>query len=367
MKRIIFHAVNHIGLGHINRTLTIAQWILEKEPKVEILFFVEDESVIKNNPIVPWIKIPSIYDFKLTGWQKISEELRNSMVTGIVSNVIGNFQTDLFIFDTILWYPILHAVQSSPCKKLYIARMGELPRDLFKNRPNVINSMDKIILPHNPNELVDDRELIEQFIEKIVITGPIIKTEPGEINIERVKGKYQLLNNSYNIIITAGGGGWQITQPFINCMVAAIKKVMIITNEVQIHAILITGPHYTGEIERTNLSIDVYKFVPDLMDLMATVDLVICQAGSTLNEISEIGVPAICIPTPEADDQMNRATFFSENFSNIKLGNLEVNEITNQILEIMNKGRFSFSPSPSTLKRFNDTKALVVDSILSLL
>src|SRR5258708_40116559 len=57
--RILIHAINHVGLGHINRSIAVAQWLKAAIPDVQVLFLVEGGEHFIEPSGFPWILIPN--------------------------------------------------------------------------------------------------------------------------------------------------------------------------------------------------------------------------------------------------------------------------------------------------------------------
>ncbi len=368
-NKIMFHAINHVGLGHLTRTLTIAKWINWQIPNLEIMFLVEDESRLLENESFPWIRIPSIYDFRSKAWRSISEEKQNTMITGIVSGILESFRPDIFIYDSVIWYPLYRAVQQFGCKQVFIARMGQITRHIFQTRQETLEGFDKILVPHSVDELQNDQKLFEQFLGKLEIVGPILKKSVDEIIPQKTRTHYKIPEDCFCIVITAGGGGWEQTKKYFRLLVSALEYVNNGWKQKNIKIFLITGPHFNDSVifDPKVLDITIFDYIPDLMDLMAIANLVICQGGLTLSEVAEIGVPTICIPSINADDQVSRVDYFSSKFYNIIKCQLVYDEIVKHISETMNSKRFYLPLHSFPSESFLETRLKVVKAISNLL
>ena len=58
VKRILIHAINHVGLGHINRSIAVAQWLRARSPNTQILFLIEGGEDFIEPTGFPWILVP---------------------------------------------------------------------------------------------------------------------------------------------------------------------------------------------------------------------------------------------------------------------------------------------------------------------
>jgi len=247
--------------------------------------------------------------------------------------------------------------------------MGNLTRRLFTEQSDLLANMEVIIVPHDPDEVTEDQALLARFSKQIVFTGPIVRKSLFEIQPDRTVTKYGLSDSNFNIVVTAGGGGWVQTRRFLHTVIAALSDLASNTSHEPIRTIIVTGPHYADTISHDiPRHWQVIDFEPEMMDLMAAVSLVICQAGyNTLNEIAEIGVPAVCIPVIEASDQINRARYFANRFPNIVESDLVVSDIVSHILAYRSRSPFRFSSADQSSMRVAQAREAVINLLLKLI
>jgi hypothetical protein len=55
-KRILMHAINHVGLGHLSRSIAMAQRLQAGIPDVQILLLIEGGEYLIEPTGLPWIR-----------------------------------------------------------------------------------------------------------------------------------------------------------------------------------------------------------------------------------------------------------------------------------------------------------------------
>ena len=86
----------------------------------------------------------------------------------------------------------------------------------------------------------------------------------------------------------------------------APREDLVLAHYPQAKLIVITGPHFGGELpEVGDFVCYASRFETSLADFLTIASAVVCMAGyNTVNEVASSGVPAICVPAPEAEDQV---------------------------------------------------------------
>src|SRR5579864_9419622 len=114
-KRILFHAINHVGLGHMNRSIALAQWLKAGTPDLESLFLIEGGENFIEPTGFPWIIVP--------GQPTESEHCEQ-----ITRKVVEVFLPDLSIHETLLREQIHRPIRSAGVKQVVMGNMGDLLR-----------------------------------------------------------------------------------------------------------------------------------------------------------------------------------------------------------------------------------------------
>ncbi len=177
--------------------------------------------------------------------------------------------------------------------------------------------------------------------EKISILGiPIRSNLPIHKN-------YEVINTPFTILVMGGSQGSQSINQSI-CknlpnMADLIEKVQFI------HLCGQDAPTIEKEYLQHGFKAKVYAFYANMAELYQQTDLMICRSGgSTLAEISAIGIPSILVPLPTSSEghQLANATWFQNSGASLVI---EEKELLQKIPEILRK----FLKNPEVLKNMS--------------
>ena len=98
MIKILFYAVNGLGIGHVTRLLAIARQVRKLRPDIELLFLTSSEadSIIYQEGFAA-VKVPSKTIRTKT---KLSKKTFNKLIQLVTWNVISAFSPSLMVVDT---------------------------------------------------------------------------------------------------------------------------------------------------------------------------------------------------------------------------------------------------------------------------
>ena len=354
-KRILIHAINHVGLGHMNRAISVAQWLKNDMPALQALFLIEGGEDFIEPTGYPWIAIPG----QPTEREQCSE---------IVRRVIEVFQPDLAIHETLLREQIHRPVRDAGLKQVLMGNVGELLRMQFRDSLSQVNEVEQLIIlqPQAEVELAD-QELIAGYSGKTLYAGPIVRHKK-QISGNNLRQKLGLTRDHKVIVLTLGGGGWDESRVILANLLASKERILAVYPETKL--IVITGPHFAGELPAVDdfvcYASRFERFMTDFLDI-ATV--VVSMAGySTVNEVAADGIPTVCIPVLEADDQVGKGSMgtYAESFSNIVLSTSKIEELAPNVIDGLGRQR-DLSATQAFWQRAGVASANIVEAVKSLL
>lgn len=306
--KILFHAINGVGLGHLNRTLILAKGLKVLDCDTRIITNAKFTKYLDGEGI-KYYKLPhAIYGDKF-GKNIILMKKENKK---FMKSVIEGFNPDTMVYDTYPFYEILNDKCSKNRTNILILRKlkDEFLRKLLDDP--IMNKFQLVILPHTLEEFEKSgvsKDIMDRLSsEKFVFTGPLVKDIKIE-NINKIKKRYGIKGNKFNILATAGGGGTdQKYNLGVDSFFGMVKSMsyMLGSKIKNLNLIIIKGPYYENDINAKNAT--VKKFELNLMELISAVDLVISTAGYNItNEICKTKTPAIMVPLPRhAESQHER-------------------------------------------------------------
>lgn len=327
-KRILFHAINHIGLGHMNRSIALAQWLKAGIVDLELLFLIEGGEDFIEPTGFPWIIVP--------GQPTESEHCEQ-----ITRKVVEVFQPDLSIHETLLREQIHRPMRSAGVKQVVMGNMGDLLRTQLREELPMMNEVDLfLVLQQREEVLPADQELIARYAGRIVYAGPLVRLK-ALVSSDDLRYKLHLTNEHKVILVTLGGGGWDMDRILLANLLAA--KAQILASYPQARLVIITGPHFTDALPQVDEFVCyVSLFEPFITDYMNIASAIICVAGySTVNEVAASGIPAICVPAPDAEDQVGAGGMgeYAQGFPNIVLSSTDTGELARKVIDALGRER----------------------------
>jgi UDP-N-acetylglucosamine--N-acetylmuramyl-(pentapeptide) pyrophosphoryl-undecaprenol N-acetylglucosamine transferase len=327
-KRILFHAINHVGLGHINRSIAVAQWLKAGIPDLQVLFLIEGGEDFIEPTGFPWIFVP--------GQPTESENCEQ-----ITRNVLNVFRPDLAIIETRLREQIHRPIREAGVKEVLMGNVGDLLRSQLRENLEMMNEVNLFLVLQRQQEVQpSDQALIAEYTGKTVYAGPLVR-QKNLVSHENLRQKLGLSDEHKVILATFGGGGWDITRILLASLLAA--KEQILAQEPNARMVVITGPHFNGDLPAVDDFVCyASRFEPFITDYLDIASTVVCMAGySTVNEVAASGIPAICVPAPEAEDQVGAGGMgeYALSFPNFVLNNTDKDELARQVIDALAKKR----------------------------
>ncbi|MBI5695141.1 MAG: radical SAM protein [Nitrospirae bacterium] len=338
--RILFYALNGVGLGHVNRTVLIARdlrHLLQKLYNSHSIFFVteaEDTFLIKDAHF-PCYNLPLHESSTALQHTIKGKTVRSSFNKPIVESIIRQFKPHIMVFDFYFERDLLEAAKSNGSQLVLILR--KQPDDKMEKRldpSGPINLFDMIIIPKDTEKNISPDIIPGELLSKIVFTNPIVRritTSTDNNNNDRhdqLLRRYSLNNSKITVTASAGAGGYPGTDKYYNAVIRAFESIS--ENRSDFQGLIFTGPSYKGHLHSTCEQIKIYPYEPHLLNVLSASTVSITQAGyNTINEIIFSGIPAIVVPGKrKSDDQFKRAASLAEKNCIVML-----EEISSAILE----------------------------------
>ena len=226
-------------------------------------------------------------------------------------------------------------------KQVIMGSIGDVLRSQFRQNLSMMNEVDLLLILQQKEEVIPvDQALIAQFRGKRVYAGPLVRKK-NHVSSFDLRQKLGLTPTQKIVLATFGGGGWETATLLLKSLLAA--KEHILAQHPQTRLIVITGPHFSGKLpENDEFVCYASHFEPLLADYLNIASAVVCMAGySTVNEIAASGIPAICVPAPEADDQVGSGSMaeYAQSFPNIVVSDTETEALAYHIAHALTQER----------------------------
>jgi len=351
-RRILFHAINHVGLGHINRAIAVAQWLQVAIPDLQVLFLIEGGEDFIDPTGYPWILIPG-------------QASENEHIEQIARKTIEVFRPDVMIHETLLRPPLHRAAQDAGIKQIVMGSLGEALRDQFRYQLPLLNEVHQLIVLQQQAEVLPaDQDLIAQYHGPTLYAGPLVRYKKQHDN-GMLREKLGLSSKQKILLVTFGGGGWDIARGLLNTILGAREQIL--SKYPQTRLIAIPGPHFSGDLPPVDDFVCyVSRFEPLLNDYIGIASVVVMMAGySTVNEIAASGVPAVCVPALDAEDQVGAGGMgeYAQTFPNITVSTTDPHVLTQHILSALER-KHDFSTVQSFWQRAEAASQKIIETIL---
>jgi predicted glycosyltransferase len=319
------------GLGHIRRTMAIANHLRGADTNVLILTGSPIAGRFQFPQHVDFVRIPGMIKKSNEEYQsfsiRIDPEKALSIRTNIILATAKTFQPHLFIVDkeplglkrevlpTLEWLKTESPATTTVLGLRDILDDAEVIRNDWREK-NVYTYLDQLydeIWVYGNRDIYNPIEMytIPQSIHgRIKFTGYIPRKTISQGTRAAVRKKYRIINDDKLILVTTGGGG---------------DGLEVIDHYLTMHdhfptslpfkSIIVTGPFMPKKVREVftkrakKFGIKTLPFHPRIEELMSAADLVVCMGGyNTICEILTQQTPALIIPreTPR-QEQLIRA------------------------------------------------------------
>lgn len=343
LRTVVFQTPNRIGLGHLNRSASIALAMRSFSPATRIQFVIEGSSHSFLEQFgLPFITLPTAWDPQRS--QALNDE-RRSILKTTSDAILDTFRPDLIVYDCL---PHFHFMEAVRRRNIPTALCLRKVKDFKKYSQNprvseLLGEQPLLIIPHEENEFPIPVSLLPRAKYVGEIVRPTIRG--NDVN-EGVVGQ----SEKRLIVITGGGGGDPSTLLFYNLSLAALRAVSHANANITV--LLIAGPLFK-EWRSLQLfdGVHVSPFEPHIELIFRQCSLVISQGGyNSLAELKKLNVPTICIPQPrEFDDQYDRAQKYSaESGSMFRFLDTDSAALSSLITTVLLTDRLPQAPTAST-------------------
>jgi UDP-N-acetylglucosamine:LPS N-acetylglucosamine transferase len=251
---------------------------------------------------LPFLAIPADLEQGALSWTAWNESERQQLRSRLAETLLKILDPAVIVFDCL---PSLSIASAALAQGRRIVLCVRAVKDFNYYRLRVgpvLAAACRILFPHEPDEWTVPTE----FLPKARFVGTIHHTP--------LLNSRTVVEPRFDVIVTAGGGGFAGTVEFYNLALRAFTLCR--TQNLDLSCFLITGPLFK-DWRRLRIvpGVVVSPFEDDMASLFAKAGLVICQGGyNTLAELAALEVPSICLPAERTfDNQTERAKLLSTN------------------------------------------------------
>jgi len=341
--RLLFYAVNGLGLGHVTRLLAIARKVRTRAPGAEIVFFTssEAEDVIFREGFAAF-KVPSK---TLRAEAHLRPATYARMLQTVTLNLLASFHPHVLIVDT---FPAgtmqeLLPVLRWDSRKVFVYRVQRPEVAHSPLMQNTLQLYDLAIIPHHEGE---EETPLPEGLERIW-TGPILIRDRTEAK-PRAEAR-QILGlppDGPALYVTFGGGGdaamddalmetlgvWEHGSEGV---LGPNAPPLPHFNTPSLHLAVAVAPLYRGRFLRRE-GVTPVSYYP-MAELYPAFDAALSAAGyNTAMELLHHGVPAAFVPFPrQVDDQEARARRIEAAGAGIRVSPLDAGTLPQVVARLL--------------------------------
>ncbi len=309
--KVLFYAVNGIGLGHLTRLLAIAKKLKINFPDSDLLFITSsDADNILSKEGIPYVHLPSKTVVGQSG--TLTYRKMGRLYNALVNAVYDNFQPHILVVDTMVtgsFHDLLNILRFGNCFKVFVHRA----RKIEAYEQSVIQAQrfyNLVIAPHYKNAEIIPMPI--GFDVPLFWAGPIMLTNKENAEErESLRKRLNVTNEENLVFISLGGGGdasnEQTLLSVFNVLSNFSENIKILLAEGLLSNTTVIRQVIDKNIWLKNKIIRLSEY--PVANLFNALDLAISGAGyNTFHELLYFGIPSIFIPKVRGyDDQLARA------------------------------------------------------------
>jgi predicted glycosyltransferase len=306
--RILYHAINGSGLGHLTRLSAIALAVQQEAPDVhQLMATSENYPLLLKRLRMPSIVLPQDDNDPVLNLDRRLRMISAKLATRILSDTVRNYDPRILVFDTHAPRSLVEEAWSDgrqPVLVLPSCRDEVLAKLL---REGALTRFALVLLPHTREQLaaIASGGVLRQ-LDNLAVTryvgGIVFPSILGAAEVVRVAARHGIADGERLILICAGSGGYgAVDRQFIEkaCRAAIERK----RRDPSVRVICVAGP--CSASMPASMDCAVIDAGPDLQLLTAQAELVLAQADyNTVQEVLRTGPRALLVPLARgAEDQ----------------------------------------------------------------
>lgn len=325
--KLLIYAINGKGMGHLNRTLVLARALCDFDPSSEVRFVVGSPLFgLVSEAGFDVIKVPNRHN---PMGRHAARNARDAQLARIFGCIIDDFQPDTFAIDLRVDDALFRAATSRGVQVALVLRK-QRPSALAQFRRTLgIQRVKRFLVPHPLTESPLE-ELPWEWRARCRHLGPVAR-ELQLTRIDEVRARYAEPHQRL-IVTTIGGGGF--AESFKTLRAA---ETLAAAPAEHTRWVIVYGPYYPEDIPPSDDRVFRVRFEPDLLELFAAADAIVCNAGyNTVCELELAGTPAVIVPLEGTgrDDQFERAAL-AESGGRALVSSANISELDSQLQRVL--------------------------------
>ncbi|MCG8639689.1 MAG: glycosyltransferase [Desulfobacterales bacterium] len=337
---ILMYSHDTYGLGHIRRTMAIAEQLRKDDTNILILTGSPIAGRLTFPKYVDYVRVPGMikkandeyYPLTIRIDPLQAMEIRQSIIMATVQT----FLPDLFIVDKepqglkkeVL--PALEWIKENLKDTKTVLGLRDIMDDAESvkkdwTKKNIYSTIEELYSEvwiygqervYNP---VKEYEIPETVKKRVHFTGYIPRKVPHDHVADELRLQLNVMKNEDLVTVTTGGGGdgFHVLDSYLK-MLEQMRNQNILP---PFQSVMVTGPFLFSKDKENvlgraeELGIQAYDFFTDMETLISASDIVVCMGGyNTLCEILSAKTMSLVIPreTPRKEQCIRARAFHRE-------------------------------------------------------
>jgi UDP-N-acetylglucosamine--N-acetylmuramyl-(pentapeptide) pyrophosphoryl-undecaprenol N-acetylglucosamine transferase len=297
--RILYHAINGIGLGHLMRLSAIARAVQVQAAHVH-QFIVTSANYPPHlrRLNMPVMILPDDDSGPLVAPDRRSRSVSREFSSRLLNHAIQEYDPRAVVFDTHAPWRLVKKVVDEGREPILVYRRCKEEFILKHLRDGFLSRFHLVLIPHDEAEFQSGlrRSTLRALrnLETVRYVGPVVYPVLTPALQEQVSDRHGLSKRDRLILITAGAGGLgRLNQSFFER--AAEAAVQLRAKSASVRVICVGGP-YSRPVSVPEGCLYV-EDEPNLQALIARSDVVITVPGyNTVQEILYTGARVLIVP-----------------------------------------------------------------------
>jgi predicted glycosyltransferase len=302
--RILYHAINGSGHGHLVRVAAIAERVAQLDPEVHQLVVTSNPHTELLRPLMAAsLLLPLADGTPFYGTDRRTLTLSRGAVHALLMHAIEAYEPRLLVFDTHFPMEVVARLHDSGqrlalvlrrCRDAYVERLVER---------GLLDRFSLLLVPHERDEFLNTLPAaLSHALEGhpgVVFAGPVHRTIDAR-RADEVRARHGISDHTRLIVVTCGAAGYgpQATA-FLERGVRAALALR--RHDPAIHVLAVGRP---SGIADGSTGVSYAAFEPDLPVLYERAALVVAHAGyNTVYEILAAGANAVFVPQDRLNER----------------------------------------------------------------
>ena len=308
--RILYHAVNGTGLGHLMRTTAVAAHIRRLSGDTEQLILTNASfSAHARHAGIPTVNLPPDDDGPFAAFDRRLKTIPRELGGRFLEAIAREYRPDAVVFDTYVDADLAARLAAGRTSVLILRESREKHLQWCIER--LIPAVDLVIVPHRRSDFFAglSDQLATSFgdLPKLSCVGPIVYPESlADEDVHATLARHGITPDHRVVLIACGSGGYDfLAHRFLEAATRAAVDLKQLTPTLLV--LCVAGP-YAESVRRFAGGAELIPSEARFQHLLLRADAVVAHGGyNTVQEILRTGARAVLVPVHrKSEDQGQR-------------------------------------------------------------